>query len=210
MNKRNLIGEKFGRWTVIGKADIRNGMTVWKCRCECGTEKEVYQKHLLSGASASCGCLAKEKARERIELYRKDNATHRMTGTRLYHIWINIKSRCYNDKNNNHSNYGGRGITICDEWQDFDNFMKWAINNGYTDTLTIERIDVNGNYEPSNCKWTTMKEQGNNRRNNHFITYKGITRTISQWSEMVGINRSTLYARINRDKWSIGRALGYE
>lgn len=210
MRKRNLIGEKFGRWTVIEEAEKRNGMARLKCRCECGTEKVVYQKHLLSGASTSCGCLAKEKSRERLEIYRKDNATHRMTSTRLYHIWVNIKSRCNNPNNDSFAIYGGRGIKICDEWQDFSNFMAWALSNGYTDTLTIERIDVNGNYEPLNCKWTTMKEQGNNRRNNHFITYKGITRTIAQWSEIVGIKRNTLYARINRDKWSIGRALGYE
>lgn len=210
MKQYNLIGEQFGRWTVVEKADKINGMSVWKCRCECGTEKGVYQKHLLSGASTSCGCFAKEVAREKAIKHCQEKATHRMTNTRLYHIWINIKKRCYNPNDDSFSIYGGRGIKMCEEWQDFVNFMKWALNNGYNDTLTIERIDVNGNYEPSNCKWATMKEQGNNRRNNHFITYQGVTRTISQWSEIVGIKRNTLYARINRDKWSIGRALGYE
>ena len=210
MNKRNLIGEKFGRWTVIEKAEKRNGMPRLKCRCECGTEKEVYQKHLLSGASVSCGCFAKELARERAIKHCKEKATHRMTNTRLYRTWINMKKRCYDVNYESYNIYGGRGIQICEEWQNFTAFMEWALNNGYTDTLTIDRIDVNGNYEPSNCRWATRKEQGNNKRNNHFITYNGITRTIAQWSEIIGINRSTLYARINRDKWSIGRALGYE
>ena len=210
MKQYNLTGEQFGRWTVIEQAEKINGMSVWKCRCECGTEKEVYQKHLLSGASTSCGCFAKELLRERAIKQCKERATHRMSNTRLYHIWMNMRKRCYDKNYDSYYLYGGRGIKVCEEWKSSNAFIEWALNNGYTDTLTLERIDVNGNYEPSNCKWATMKEQGNNRRNNHFLTYNGITKTISQWSEIVGIKRTTLYARINRDKWSVGRALGYE
>ncbi len=209
MNIRNLVGEQFGRWTVIERAEKRNGMSVWRCRCECGTEKEVYQKHLLSGATKSCGCYKSEQSSKRMK---KNNPTvrkHEMCYSRLYRIWTDIKQRCQNSHCTKYEYYGGRGIKMCVEWQDFTNFMNWALNNGYTDTLTIERIDVNGNYEPSNCKWITIQKQQYNKSNNHLITYNGKTQTLTEWAKERGIKPTTLDARINRSRWDIGRALNY-
>lgn len=128
-------------------------------------------------------------------------------GTRLYEIWRSLKKRCLNPKTEQYSNYGGRGITVCDEWRDsFQAFYDWAMANGYRDDLTLDRIDGNGNYEPSNCRWATWKEQQNNRRNNHFITYNGETKTLKQWSEQVGIDWDILYSRLKKG-WSVEKAL---
>lgn len=135
---------------------------------------------------------------------------HNMSKTRLYGIWALMKSRCGNPKITQYKYYGERGIKVCDEWSDFLAFYDWAINNGYSDTLTLDRRDVNGNYEPSNCEWVTMKEQCNNRTNNRLITYNGKTLTVSQWADERGIKQNTLNKRINRGHWDIGRALGYE
>ena len=135
---------------------------------------------------------------------------HNMHKTRLYGIWCNIKERCYNSNNNQYHNYGGRGIKVCDEWQEFISFKEWALNNGYDDTLTLDRIDFNGGYEPNNCRWITIQAQQYNKRNNHLITYNGRTQTLTEWANERGIKRNTLDARINRSHWDIGRALGYE
>lgn len=122
---------------------------------------------------------------------------HGMIHTRLYSIWHCMKVRCYIKSCLSYHNYGGRGITICNEWKnDFMSFYNWAINNGYNDTLTIDRIDVNGNYEPSNCRWANKKEQDNNRRTSCFIEYNGIKKTVQQWAEEKGINNNTLRKRI--------------
>ena len=133
-----------------------------------------------------------------------------MSQTRLYRIWSNMKTRCENPNRKDYKRYGQRGVKVCEEWSDFLTFYEWAINNGYKDGLTLDRIDANSNYEPSNCRWATAKEQGNNRTNNHLITYNGETKTIAQWAEERNINHDTLYSRINRMNWDIGRALGYE
>ena len=125
----------------------------------------------------------------------------------LYQTWWNMKTRCYNKKHGNYKNYGVRGITICDEWKNsFDNFSNWAMNNGYRENLTIDRIDSNGNYEPSNCRWVTIQEQENNRTNNHKLSFNGEIHTISEWSRKLHIAHSTLKVRLNRG-WSIERAL---
>lgn len=128
--------------------------------------------------------------------------------TRLYNAWCNMKSRCYNENHHRYRIYGARGIKVCDEWvNNYNNFYKWAIENGYRDNLTIDRIDVNGNYEPSNCRWTTQKEQCNNQRKNHYLTYKGKTQSMSKWADEIGIKYTTLRARINRSNWSVEKAL---
>ncbi|MBO7171268.1 MAG: hypothetical protein J6W28_08845, partial [Clostridia bacterium] len=123
--------------------------------------------------------------------------THGQTHTRLHHIWHGIKQRCLNPKSYIYKNYGGRGITVCDEWRDsFEVFYGWAMANGYADDLTIDRIDVNGNYEPLNCRWATSKEQGNNRRTNHLLTYKGQTRTTQEWADIKGLSRECIRWRL--------------
>lgn len=206
MKKTDLTGKKFGKWTVIKEVEPQrepNGHLRhrWMCKCDCGTVRTVKGRYLTSGRSCSCGC-------DRISKNAKRMITHNMYKTRIYKVWEDMKSRCDNPHNNRYKNYGGRGITICNSWREnFLNFYEWAINNGYTDKLTIDRIDVNGNYEPSNCRWATPKEQANNRTNNHRITYEGKTLTITQWSEITGINRDALYHRLITRGWDVERAL---
>lgn len=204
--RENLVGKKIGRWTVIEETEAfrqPSGHLRYKylCRCDCGTEHIINGQTLQSGRALSCGCLTKELNASRM-------TTHGMYKTRIYKIWEGMKSRCDNPHNDRYKNYGGRGIDICDSWRkDFLNFYEWAINNGYKDNLTIDRIDVNGDYEPNNCKWSTPKEQANNRTNNRNITYDGKTLTLSQWADLLGINSYVLYHRIVSRKWTIERAL---
>ena len=134
------------------------------------------------------------------------NKTHNKSKTRLHRIWAAMKSRCYNPKNNRYENYGGKGIVVCDEWQDFEPFYDWAMSSGYRDDLTIDRIESSGNYEPSNCRWVTQKAQQNNRRNNHLIAYNGETHTLAEWAKITNIKPSTLLARI-KSGWSVERVL---
>ena len=122
------------------------------------------------------------------------------TKNRLYRIWADMKRRCKNSDRPNYKNYGGKGIRVCQEWENsFDSFREWALNNGYSDDLSIDRIDNDGNYEPSNCRWATAKEQANNKRNNFYIEYKGETRTLAQWCEVFGLERNVVAMRIYRD-----------
>ena len=197
---KELSGKKFGRLTVIRRCENnKHGLPRWECKCDCGNITLVDGQHLREGKTKSCGCLKKDAQK-----------THGMTHTRLHRIWANMKTRCGNPNRRDYKHYGQRGIEICRDWCDFLTFYEWAVNNGYKDGLTLDRIDANGNYEPSNCRWATAKEQCNNRTNNHLITYNGETKTISQWAEERNINHDTLYSRINRAHWDIGRALDYE
>lgn len=193
-NFKDLTGQKFGRLTVINRAENdKCGHARWLCKCECGNTKIILGSHLRRGLIQSCGCLQREKIIE-------NTKTHGMTNTRIFHIWQNIKNRCYNINCDKYEYYGERGIIVCDEWKDnFVNFYTWAMSNGYTDELTIDRIDVNGNYEPNNCKWATQIEQARNKRNNVYITYNGETHTLPEWSEITKINKGTLYTRYYRD-----------
>ena len=126
--------------------------------------------------------------------------------SRLYGIYTGMKERCSNPYHCAYQNYGGRGISYCEEWQDFQAFKTWAEFNGYSDNLTLDRINVNGNYEPSNCRWITFKEQQNNRTNNHLIEYNGDLKTLQQWGEIFNIKWTTLYKRLQND-WDIEKAL---
>lgn len=125
---------------------------------------------------------------------------------RIYRIWVGMKNRCQNANNYSYANYGGRGIAVCDEWQDYQSFLDWSLANGYGENLSIDRIDNNGNYCPENCRWATRREQNCNTRQNHYLTYNGVTQTISQWAECVGITRSALKCRLENG-WAIDRAL---
>lgn len=190
------VGEIYGRWTVIDNSFERldTGNRTLLCRCECGTVRQVIMNELRSGRSQSCGCMRNELASNRLK-------THGMSGTRIYRIFQCMKDRCYSKSHEAYFRYGGRGIIICDEWLDsFENFYNWAISHGYRDSLSIDRIDNNGNYEPKNCKWSTTKEQNNNRKNHRYITYDGKTMNVSQWANYLGLPRGTLQNRISAGK----------
>lgn len=181
-----IIGKKFGRLTVIENTNIKaHGSTLHKCICDCGNEILVPKSYLMSKHTTSCGCYSQEI-----------HTTHNKCNTRLYKIFCSMKKRCENESERFYKDYGGRGIKICDEWKkDFLSFYNWAIENGYADNLTIDRINVNGNYEPNNCRWITKGEQTRNTRRNVFITYNGKTQLICDWSRETGIPNNTLSRR---------------
>ena len=198
----DLTGQRFGYLTVIKKAGKnKSDKILWLCKCDCGKLKIIQGTSLKNGRTKSCGCLRKKGAR----------MTHGFKYTRLYCIWQGIKKRCLNKNTSNYYIYGGRGIKICDEWKnDFKSFHDWAFANGYDESAkrgdcTIERIDVNGNYEPSNCRWATMKEQCRNTRSNKLITYNNETRCLMDWSYIFNINYKTLLYRFKKG-WTIEKA----
>ena len=200
----DLTGQKFGRWTVIEyegtKGEGKHKCHCWKCQCECGNVKIVREWNLKSGNSRSCGCLVSDSNKI-------NKTTHGKRNTRLYRIWMSMRNRCNNKNSDAYEDYGGRGISVFPEWEnDFMSFYGWSIKNGYSKELTIDRVDVNGNYEPNNCRWVDMRTQCNNRRNNHVITYKGKTKTVSEWERELGFKKDILQTRISNG-WSIEKAI---
>lgn len=185
----------------VGSDKYKN--IIYLCKCTCGKEFTTLATSIKKGVCKSCGCLKLESAISTCKKLTK----HGLATTRICEIWSNMLRRCYDERDNQYKNYGGRGIKICDEWKDdVVAFYNWAISNGYQDHLSIDRIDVNGNYEPSNCRWVTIKEQCNNKTNNHLITYHGRTMNLMKWSEELGVNYYTLRSRINILKWDVERA----
>lgn len=155
----DLTGQRFGKLTVLRRAVVEGNKTIWCCKCDCGNEVNVSATNLKRGRTHSCGCYKKEQSKLR-------HLTHGCSkNNRLYRIWICMRQRCFYEKNDNFNYYGGRGIIVCDEWKNaFEPFQQWALANGYADNLSIDRIDVNGNYEPANCRWVTMAVQNKNQR----------------------------------------------
>ena len=190
--RKDLTGQKFGMLTVLGfapdgkRADGSN-LVRFYCVCDCGKEVVVTGKYLTSGDIKSCGG----------HRTYKHTTKHGMCGTRLYHIWNGIKQRCLNQNNKNYQIYGGRGIKICDDWLEFIPFYEWAINNGYTDKLSIDRINVDGDYEPFNCRWATAEEQANNQRNNVVVSYDGDEYTVAQLMRKLNMSRSQIMKMYN-------------
>lgn len=193
---KDLTGMRFGRLTVIKESENsirkKNVHRTWLCLCDCGKEKTIRSSALTGGKTVSCGCYG-------VEQRAKGCTKHNHSNDRLYKLRRGMMQRCNNPKAPGYESYGGRGITICDEWlgeNGFINFYNWAISNGYSDELTIDRIDVNGNYEPSNCRWVTIREQNYNKRSTHYITAFGKTQSMAEWVKEYRLNKSTFYARI--------------
>lgn len=185
----DLTGARYGYLTVVKRYGSKNGHATWECKCDCGKVTIVRGNDLKNGAVLSCGC-------KRAEVCGNTHRTHGHCKTRLHTIWQHMRQRCNNKNNPRYKYYGGRGITICDEWNRYERFEEWALSHGYQDDLTIDRIDVNGDYCPDNCRWVTWKAQQNNRRNNVIITAFGETRTLTEWEEISGVNRTTIQKRI--------------
>ena len=196
------IGEKYGRWTVIGKSSDKRKA---RCRCECGNESDVFIQNLVRGLSISCGCLKREITIER-------NLKHGGTKTRLYCVWSNMRRRCYDVSNSRYCRYGGRGIKVCPEWKDdFGAFRDWMISQGYDETSpygkqTLDRIDNDGDYSPDNCRLATIQEQNKNRCTRHVLEYNGISMSITEWNKKMGYPEGCIDGRI-RNGWSAEKAI---
>lgn len=186
-NKSAYIGRKFGRLTVID-AFRKNNRTFYICECECGNIKEIRGDHVKEGSSESCGCLQRERTRNA-------NTTHGDYYTRLFMIWKSMVTRCNSESDTNYHKYGAKGITVCEEWIDYANFKEWALSNGYTDDLTIDRIDVNGNYEPSNCRWADIITQARNKKKSRYVEYNGKLYHIYDLAEKFGISKDVVNNR---------------
>ena len=196
----DLTRKRFGKLTAIERDFSKRKRTMWICECDCGNTITVRSDVLLTGHTQSCGCMQKE-------ITSNIKKTHGMANKRLYNIYNNMIRRCYHEKTTKYADYGGRGIKVCDEWKnDKMTFFKWATSNGYEEHLTIDRINNDGNYEPSNCRWVTMKEQAKNKRTNHLVEYHGKSQSLKQWSEELGIKYCTLVSRIDTLQWDTERA----
>lgn len=193
---KDLSARKFGRWTVVCFSH-RDTRTYWVCKCECGNTKTIVGYALLNGDSKSCGCLKREVSG-------KASITHGLRRHPLYRVWANMKNRCYNTASERYLDWGGRGICVCDEWLEFSVFHAWGVSNGYKKGLTIERIDNDGNYCPSNCRWATLTEQANNKRNTLKVVYKGVLQPLAPLAVGSG---DKVWQRISKYDWSVDRAI---
>lgn len=209
----SLVGKKFGRLTVVSREEnIRSNTgrshVMYMCKCDCGNSVVIKAENLRSGNTKSCGCLEKEINKEK-------STKHGMTHNRLYNVWQGMKLRCYDKNHKAYKNYGGRGITVCDEWlHDFQAFYDWSMSNGYDENAphgqcTIDRKDNNKGYSPENCQWVTMKEQQMNKRNNYIVSYKGQDVPLSAVAEQEKIDRDTLASRLKKGM-TIEEAISYK
>ena len=194
MRKKHILlsGERFGNWVIIKQAESRNYNTYYLCECVCGNIAEVQAGRLVNGNSKGCSKCQLSR------LHHKDIEIHNMSKTRVYEIWSAMLKRTLKTYNHNYKDYGARGITVCEEWKTFTNFYNWAINNGYQENLTIDRIDNNGNYEPSNCRWATKVQQANNKRDTIRLSNSGKTKTLSEWAIYYNMNYQKAWQRYNR------------
>lgn len=190
----DLTGQRFGKLTVIQRGeDVHfsgKPCVCWVCRCDCGKIKTISGASLRSGHTKSCGCSMVKHGKSHKE--------------RLYETWKNMRRRCYDKSNKRYANYGGKGVSICDDWNEYSNFRKWALENGYSENLTIDRIDVNGNYCPENCRWTDNIVQANNTTRNRYIEYNGKIQSMADWAREFGIKYYTMNNRIQHG-WSMDK-----
>lgn len=208
MSKRiDLTGMQFGNWIVkdfigvreVGNSKVKKAFWLCECQCEKKTLREIPTDSLKSGNSKSCGC---EKTKALVKRSTKHGFARRgKNGTGIYHVWYAMINRCKNKNDKRYIDYGGRGICVCDKWADsFIAFKDWAFSNGYKEGLTIDRINNDGDYEPSNCRWTDYKTQANNKRGCRYVEIDGEIHTVMQWCEILDIPYSTVMGRKNRNK----------
>jgi len=199
-NVVDIAGKRFGKLVVINRSWSKRKYhgIIWNCKCDCGNTVEVLASSLINGNTKSCGCLKK------ISYNYKHGDKHK----KLYYVWSGIKDRCYRKKSIGYKNYGARGILMCEEWKnDYLAFREWALSNGYKEGVSIDRIDVNGNYCPENCRWVNTEIQANNKRTNRVLTYNNKSMTVAQWTRFLGIkNKDAIYNRLHLG-WSEERAL---
>ena len=202
---KNLINKRFGRLLVLSKSEIRtkDNRTQWNCVCSCGNKVLAENRTLTSGKKKSCGCLKLDSSLKNIKGV--SNKTHNMSRTRIYKIWNALVQRCKTKSNQRYSSYGGRGITVCQEWYKFENFYR-DMKNSYKDNLTIDRIDNNKGYSKENCRWATNKQQSRNKRDNFYVTYNKETKSLVEWCEELNLNYGTIHARLKVYKWSVEKA----
>ena len=182
----DLTGKRFGRLYVTGFECMgTTGKSYWKCICDCGNKTVVERSALVCGGTRSCGCGQRDAV-----------TTHGMTDSSLYRSWRSMKHRCTNVNHESYDRYGGRGITVCSEWETFENFRDWSLDNGYEPGLSIDRIDNDVGYYPENCRWTDTYTQNNNTSSNRYVTYNGITHTIAEWARLFNIKYGKLHYRI--------------
>lgn len=201
---KDMVGERIGRLFVLQRVLTPEGkkkQVYYLCQCDCGNTKIVAAGNLRSSTpTQSCGCLLNEARKNiwghRVKPRGGDSMNPELKG--IFYCWERMIKRCDNPKDKRYDNYGGRGIKVCDEWYDYDTFREWALTHGYQKGLSIERKDVDGDYEPSNCTWITMKEQARNKQNTAYVTYNGETKTILEWAEITGIPYKTLWSRLKR------------
>lgn len=197
MKQIDITGLKFGRLTALGRVGTRNGQSLWLCSCECGSETRVVSHSLRRGATGSCGCL-------HAEMTSAAKRTHGKSATRTFKIWDAMLQRCGNPNSMYFSRYGGRGIVVCERWKSFANFL--ADMGERPSGCSIERLNNDGPYEPSNCKWSTAAEQSRNKSNNVFLEWRGERRCLSDWVGHNGLTRSAIKARLARG-WTVERTL---
>lgn len=204
----DLAGRKFGRWTALERVPrntaAKSRSALWLCRCLCGVEKIVNAQSLRTGRSLSCGCLATELRREQAAKMRAAKNTHGYYGSPTHRSWHAMLSRCTYPSVNGYENYGGRGITVCERWKKFENFL--ADMGERPPGTTIERKDNDQGYLPGNCRWATNKEQRRNCRQNRLITFNGRTMCVADWADLIGVGIGVLQNRLVKG-WTIERAL---
>lgn len=195
----DLTGKKYNHLLVIERAENSHcGVSRWKCLCDCGNETIVRAANLKNGAVKSCGCLRSKPW----------NKKHGLSNTRLYRKWQSMKRRCYDISAPQYKHYGGRGICVCDEWKNnFEAFQDWSLLTMGDESLTLERIDVNGDYSPDNCTWVDKKSQANNRTSCVMITYQGKTQNLMQWCEELGKDYKLVHCRMFRSRWTFEDAI---
>lgn len=208
-NNPEYIGQKYGRLTVVGFRWVEIGDVHawhWDCTCDCGGKViGARPRSVRNGTTRSCGCLKKEQDPKNLADARR---SHGKTNTRLYGTWSKMKHRCNNQNDAAYKNYGGRGITVCKDWEEsFEVFYDWAMKNGYNDTLTIERIDVEKGYCPENCCWITKEEQAKNKRNIRYVAVRGEKMPMKTACDLLGLPYKTIHLRVTRYGMSFEQAI---